>query len=114
VIEKPLQRYRFHSNENFVSLFQPNYFPSIDIDTTAEIKRVIMTRKDAEKAAQNRVRWRDVIDGLCSTRGEGPKAIPNVSLLSVRGRVSFSGLHCKKKKPKQTNSTFTEFLLDLD
>jgi hypothetical protein len=41
-------------------------------DTIAEIIRVGMTWKDAERAAQNRVRWRNIIDGLSSTSGEGP------------------------------------------
>ena len=42
-------------------------------DTLAELQRVGMTWKEAERAAQSRVRWRSVIDGLCSTTGEGPK-----------------------------------------
>ena len=42
-------------------------------DTLAELQRVGMTWKEAERAAQSRVRWRIVIDGLCSTTGEGPK-----------------------------------------
>jgi hypothetical protein len=36
----------------------------------AELKRVEMNRREAERAAQNRVRWRNVIDGLSSTRSE--------------------------------------------
>ena len=38
-------------------------------DTLAELQRVGMT-EEAERAAQSRVRWRSVVDGLCSTTGE--------------------------------------------
>ena len=39
-------------------------------DTEAELKEKDTTWKEAEKAAQNRVRWRSIVDGLCSTRSE--------------------------------------------
>ena len=39
-------------------------------DTEAELKENDTTWKEAEKAAQNRVRWRSIVDGLCSTRSE--------------------------------------------
>ena len=42
-------------------------------DTEAELKRQGISWRVAEKTAQSRVRWRSVVDGLCSFRGEGPK-----------------------------------------
>ncbi|XP_048745819.1 uncharacterized protein LOC125658580 [Ostrea edulis] len=42
-------------------------------DSEAELKAQDMTWHDAAKAAQNRVRWRTVVDGLCSSRNDRPK-----------------------------------------
>ena len=42
-------------------------------DTEAELKNNNMSWHDATRSAQNRVRWRSVVDGLCSSRNERPK-----------------------------------------
>ena len=42
-------------------------------DTESELREMGTTWKEAEKVAQNRVRWRIVTDGLCSSRSDGPK-----------------------------------------
>ncbi|XP_056022193.1 uncharacterized protein LOC130055047 [Ostrea edulis] len=42
-------------------------------DSEAELKAQDMTWLDAAKAAQNRVRWRTVVDGLRSSRNDRPK-----------------------------------------
>ncbi|XP_062604220.1 uncharacterized protein LOC134266019 [Saccostrea cucullata] len=42
-------------------------------DSESELKTQDMTWHDAARAAQNRVRWRTVVDGLCSSRNEMPK-----------------------------------------
>ena len=42
-------------------------------DTTAELKWQGTNWSEIERAAQNRVLWRDVVDGLCSYVGDGPK-----------------------------------------
>ena len=42
-------------------------------DTEAVLREMGTTWTEAEKAAQNRVRWRIVADGLCSSRSDGPK-----------------------------------------
>ncbi|XP_056013123.1 uncharacterized protein LOC125646830 isoform X3 [Ostrea edulis] len=42
-------------------------------DSDAKLKAQDMTWHDATKAAQNRVRWRTVVDGLCSSQNDRPK-----------------------------------------
>ncbi|XP_061171868.1 uncharacterized protein LOC133181367 [Saccostrea echinata] len=42
-------------------------------DSESELKTQDMTWQDAVKAAQNRVHWRTVVDGLCSSRNDRPK-----------------------------------------
>ena len=42
-------------------------------DTEAELKQQGTNWTGAARLAQNRVRWRGVVDGLCSTRSHGPK-----------------------------------------
>lgn len=42
-------------------------------DTEAEMKEYGTTWQAAERAAQNRVRWRTVVDGLCSSWSNRPK-----------------------------------------
>ena len=41
-------------------------------DTEAELKQQGTNWTGAARLAQNRVRWRGVVDGLCSTRSHGP------------------------------------------
>ena len=41
-------------------------------DTEAELKQQGTNWTGAARAAQNRVRWRCVVDGLCSSMGNGP------------------------------------------
>ena len=36
--------------------------------TAEELKEIGTTWKEVERAAQNRVRWRTVVDGLCTTK----------------------------------------------
>ena len=42
-------------------------------NTEAELKQQGTNWNEAARVAQNRVRWRGVIDGLCSSVGDGPK-----------------------------------------
>lgn len=42
-------------------------------DTESELKANNMSWHDVTRAAQNRVRWRSVVDGLCSFRNDRPK-----------------------------------------
>ena len=42
-------------------------------DTETELKRQGISWREAERTAQNRVGWRRVVDGLCSTGSDGPK-----------------------------------------
>jgi hypothetical protein len=42
-------------------------------DTEAELKKSGTTWTQMEKTAQDRARWRSVVDGLCSRRSDGPK-----------------------------------------
>ena len=42
-------------------------------DTDTELKLIGYTWKDVERTAQARVRWRAVVDGLCSFWSDGPK-----------------------------------------
>ncbi|KAK7113355.1 hypothetical protein V1264_012655 [Littorina saxatilis] len=42
-------------------------------DTEAELKRQGNSWAEAERTAQNRVRWRNVVNGLCSAGSKGPK-----------------------------------------
>lgn len=42
-------------------------------DTEAELKKSGTTWTQIERTAQDRARWRSVVDGLCSRRSEGPK-----------------------------------------
>lgn len=42
-------------------------------DTEAELKTQVMNWNDAPKAAKNRVRWRTLVDSICSSRNDSPK-----------------------------------------
>ena len=42
-------------------------------DTEAQLKKQGKNWSEAARIAQNRVRWRTVVDGLCSTKSDGPK-----------------------------------------
>jgi hypothetical protein len=42
-------------------------------DTEAELKQQWRNWRGAAETAQDRVRWRDVVDGLCSPLSDGPK-----------------------------------------
>ena len=42
-------------------------------DSESELRTQNMTWHDAARAAQNRVRWRTVVDGICSSRNDRPK-----------------------------------------
>ena len=42
-------------------------------DTEAELKQQGTNWSGMTRAAQNRVRWRGVVDGLCSTGSDGHK-----------------------------------------
>ena len=42
-------------------------------DTEEELKQHGLSWTETTRAAQNRVRWRSVVDGLCSTWSHGPK-----------------------------------------
>jgi hypothetical protein len=42
-------------------------------NTEAELKQHRSNGMEVTEVAQNRVRWRGVVDGLCSSGGDGPK-----------------------------------------
>jgi hypothetical protein len=42
-------------------------------DTESELKEHDTTWQEAAKSAQNRARWRTVVDGLCSSWNDRPK-----------------------------------------
>ncbi|KAI8487279.1 hypothetical protein Bbelb_350770 [Branchiostoma belcheri] len=41
-------------------------------DTEKELSELGMRWKDVEREAKNRARWREIVGGLCSARGQGP------------------------------------------
>ncbi|KAI8484438.1 hypothetical protein Bbelb_378710 [Branchiostoma belcheri] len=42
-------------------------------DTEKELSELGMHWKDVEREAQNRAGWREIVGGLCSARGQGPR-----------------------------------------